>query len=331
MSVPIDAEVDGTISGRQHLPAAGRWPLGVRLPRSLADFDRRGFRTDRPDARELLEGHAQAFIAGFDLASSRWSHVHEALADVPAFERGFAYEGAAMYAALRDAATFGRAQALAHVLRDAGDGYAHLVHVGYGWGLGPLRSGWFPRLPDTPLLRWLALDGAGFCHAFFGGLPAVRRLAAAPATLVREARLAGCGRALWFIEAADVRSVAAAIAGVPASAQRSLWAGVGLAVAYAGGAVGADLDDLADLGSRHRPGFGQGVLFGAAARARAGIVPPYTNAVCVRVLGIDAHEAGRLADRASADLGSPGSLADFLEWKTRLQHAVADVLDSRGA
>ena len=299
-----------------------RWSVAVRLPRTIADFGRRGFRTDRPAARHLLQGHAEAFLAGFDLAGASWPDVHEALAGLPAFERGFAYEGAAMHAALRDTVTRGRARALETLLAGPGDGYVHLVHVGYGWGLGPVRPGWIPRLPGTPLLRWLALDGAGFAGAFFAGMPAVRRLAQRPPGAERDARLAGCGRALWFIQAADAAGVAAAIESVPQPARPHLWAGVGLAAAYAGGAGGTEIDDLVELSSAARTAFGQGVFFAGAARARSGVVPPYTEEVCDRVLGMRPADAGRCTDETSADLGEPGSLTDFLEWKARLRSAV---------
>ncbi|MFI6450339.1 DUF1702 family protein [Streptosporangium amethystogenes] len=293
------------------------------LPYGMADFERRGFRTDRPAARAILEERARSFLDGFNLAAFRWSDVHEALATVPAENRGFAYEGAAMYAAYRDLPNPRRDSALHRLLDGPGRGYPHLIHVGAGWGLTPVRLPAPLRLPGTPLLRWLALDGAGFGEVFFGGLRALARRSRRASTAKGAIRLAGCGRALWFAESADVTGVAEIIGRRPEAARPELWSGIGLASAYAGATTEAGLEALLAAAGPSAPAFAQGVVFGVTARVRSGIVPAHTELACRVVLGADPDTAVSWADRTAADLEHSFDAAAYQEWRARLRGITA--------
>ncbi|MEU4767978.1 DUF1702 family protein [Actinosynnema sp. NPDC023794] len=289
------------------------------LPPRLADFSRRGFRVDRPAQRAVLELHARNFLGGFNLAVRSWRRPHEPLSRVDAEERGFAYEGAAMFAGLLDLATAGRAGALDRLLAGPGNAYAHLVHVGAGWLLTAARVPVLPRLPRTPLLRWLAVDGSGFGEVYFGGTRALLRRASRTPGPVWQVRVAGCGRALWFAESACPAGIADVIDRAPSVARPHLWSGVGLAAAYAGAADAADRTELLDLAGRHRAHFAQGVVFAAGARVRSGIVPRHTRETCAQVLGTTAEVAARWADEACADLLDATDVQAYLEWKARLR------------
>ncbi len=291
-----------------------------RLPHRLSDFRERGFRLDRPEHRFQLERHADSFVTGFNLAVRHWRDPHAELSQIPEYERGFAYEGAAMHAALRDLTTLGSANALTRLLAGAGNDYVHLIHVGVGWALVPLRIPLPVRLPSTPLFRWLALDGAGFAETFFGGRSAMQRRCIGKPTEQWQARVAGCGRALWFVESADTRGVSAAIEESPAEAQPHLWSGVGLAATYAGCVETSDLDDLAVAAGSHWQYFAQGVLFAAAARQRARIVPPHTSLVCRHVFGVDPEVASEWTDLAAKGLDTSTQVSAYSEWKARLRN-----------
>ncbi|MGH3427563.1 MAG: DUF1702 family protein, partial [Mycobacteriales bacterium] len=104
-----------------------------RIPLSKVDFGNLGFRLDRPAAREVLETISRSHVTGFNLASSRWHDIHEAMAEIPEDQRGVSYEGAALYASLLDLFTAGRTKALDRLLAGPGDRYFHLIHVGAGW------------------------------------------------------------------------------------------------------------------------------------------------------------------------------------------------------
>jgi hypothetical protein len=296
----------------------------LRLPFALADFDRRGFRTDRPDERELLEGHARSFLTGFNLVVSNWRAPHTVLREVVAEERGFAYEGAGMFAGLLDMVTAGRARALDRLLAGPGDDYVHLVHVGAGWLLTAVRVPVVVRMPRAPLLKWLALDGSGFGEVYFGGKRALHRRARQAPGPVWEARLAGGGRALWFAESADPQSVAAVIADMPPAARPALWSGVGLAAAYAGAVGDEGRACLAALAGEYLPHLAQGVVFAAAARERSAVVPVHTERACGQLIGVSSGQCRRWADTTSADLLRHHDVSAYLEWKSRLRKVVAD-------
>jgi hypothetical protein len=289
-----------------------------RLPGGLADFARRGFRLDRPAARVLLEGHARSFLDGFGL-SQRGDGVHAALAALPDSERGFGYEGAGMRAALLDQVRGGQGH-LDRLLSGPGAGYVHLIHVGAGWGGGMLRSRWLTRVPRTPLLRWLALDGSGFARCFFDAGRSVRAVhPGRPIAAWQEAELAGVGRALWFVHSADAPSVARAVGAAPAAARASLWSGVGLACAYAGGADVDSVELLLRAAGPDRDAFGQGVAFAAAARTRSSVVPVHTETVSELALGVGAAEATAWTDAAATGLDARTDLAAYLTWKSRIR------------
>lgn len=294
----------------------------LALPMSMADFGRRGFRLDRPGARELLEQHARTFLSGFNLAVRNWRDPHPVLAAVPAGERGFAYEAAGMFAAIRD---FGRRRpggALDLLLEGPGARYVHLVHVGYGWGSALFGAPLPVRLPRTPLLRWLALDGAGFSRVYFGGLATLRRLTKGRLTPSRESTLPGCGRALWFVESADVAGVTRVIESVAAQARPHLWAGVGLAACYAGCADERTLDALVSASGADRAYFAQGAMFAIAAHHRSGVVPRYTE-VASRYLFSECPEAvERRTEAAAEGLDDAADVHAYLEWKSRLRTQV---------
>ena len=312
--------VDSQPSTRSKRSAEARY---LRLPLGLADFARRGFRLDRPANRTVLETHARSFLTGFNIAVAQWRDPHSALAELPALERGFAYEGAGMHAALRDLFSRGRAGALRRLLSGPGDDYVHLVHVGYGWALVPLRLPLPVTVPPTPLLRWLALDGAGFAETYFGGLAALRRRCRRADTERWQARVAGCGRALWFLQSADVDGVSEIIEATPAPARPHLWSGIGLATCYAGCADEPTLDRLVRASGQYEAHFGQGALFAIAARSRARIVPPHTELACRRLFAVGPDVAERWTDEAARGLTDSVAESAYTEWKSRLRAAVA--------
>lgn len=290
----------------------------------MADFERRGFRLDRPEQRALLETHARAFLDGFNLAVLGWRSPHETLLTIPDGERGFAYEGAAMHAAMRDLATGGQARAFQRLGSGPGDAYIHLIHVGHGWALAPLRLPLPVPLPTTPLLRWLGLDGAGFAESFFGGIHRLRKICARRPDPRWAEKVAGCGRALWFIESGFVPGVRRRISDVPAAARPHLWSGIGLASCYAGGLDAEGFGELRDASGPQWPHLAQGCLFAIAARARSGIVPEHTRVGAAALFAADVRTAAEWTDQAAEGLVDRTDITAYAEWKSRLRHIALD-------
>ena len=288
----------------------------------MADFTRRKFRVGPAERRSILEEHARSFLGGFNLAAAKWRNVHDVLGAVIETERGFAYEGAGMYAAIRDLTMFHSGRSLDRLLSGPGQRYVHLIHTGAGWIWSATRLPLPVPLPRTPLLRWLALDGAGFGETFFGGLRTLRRRVRRPETPVWPVRVAGCGRALWFVLCADPEAIGAEISAAPESARGWLFSGAGLAAGYAGAVSAAGLDRLADSAGEHWAHFAQGVVFATAARARAGIVPAHTELACRQVLGAGSDQAVGWAEIAADGLAADRSVGAYLEWKERIRELV---------
>jgi hypothetical protein len=227
-----------------------------------------------------------------------------------------------MYAAIRDNLGVRRGHSLAYLSRGPGDGYAHLIHTGAGWIWSATRLPLPVPLPGTPLLRWLAADGAGFGETYFGGLRTFRRRVRQRPTDRWRTRIAGCGRALWFVLCADVDAIAAEVAAAPVPARGWLWSGIGLAAGYAGAVGAADLDGLAASSGEHWPHLAQGVVFATTARARAGTVPAHTELACRSVLSVDPEQAVKWAADAESGLTGTRAVGAYLEWKERIREMV---------
>ena len=83
------------------------------------------------------------------------------------------------------------------------------------------------------------MDGYGFYEGFFSWRRTVEEKVI-PSRLAGYARRAfdhGLGRSLWFSTGANVDRIVVTIGAFPESRQGDLWAGIGLACAYAAGVV----------------------------------------------------------------------------------------------
>jgi hypothetical protein len=297
--------------------------MKLQLNQDMVDFDTRGFAGHDREVRTHLEERARAFIEGFNVAATDWRRVHDALQRVQRELRGFAYEGAGMYAGLR-AKALGTSPTARHLLAGRGDAYRHLIHVGWGWGSAPLRTRVVTPLAPTPVLRWLGLDGAGFGLAFFGGAAKALRSASRTSGERRRALAAGIGRSLWFATSADPKRIVAVVAAAPEADAREMWAGVGLAAAYAGA---GDQDAqrvyaLAELSGKHLDAFRQGLLFGVTAHATAGVPAP-ASLQASDVLRLSPEECVRIADAAQDDLANDLGIEAYGIWRNRIRTAVS--------
>ena len=301
--------------------------LGIS-PRETS-FARRGFRCDSAAVRERLEEVGRCFVHGYLRALEAADE--EALAarletEVARDLRGFAYEGAGMALTLLDTLVPWRRGRLRRFL--AGPGWAHvyIVHIGAGWTLARLPIPVHRLLGGLhPLFRWLALDGYGFHQGFFHWPQAIVRRQV-PRRLSGYARRVfdqGVGRSLWFVEGADPGRIAADVAAFPTARQPDLWAGVGLACAYAGGVDRDTLAAVCRAAGPARPALAQGVAFAAKARLWAGNPTAGTALACAVVCGMTVEEAAAVTDRSL-----PGGAADddvplFELWRQRIQQCFA--------
>jgi hypothetical protein len=285
-------------------------------------FSRRGFTARSQSTQLRLERVGSAFVAGYhaQLRDRALEKLDEALTLLPADDRGFAVEGAAMAATLLDSLWPWRRERFAQLLARF-QKHVYMIHVGAGWAWARLRVD--PTAPMArldPLLRWLAIDGYGFHEGYFhwpeyadGTLP--RRLRGYQLRAFDQ----GLGRSLWFVLGGDAVRVSGAINTLLSARHDDLWSGVGLAATYAGGVDAPVLMRLRELCGPHRPALAQGAAFAAKARLHSGIVPLHVEAACQILAAHSASEAARWTDSALASCKDNGELPAFAVWRAGIR------------
>jgi hypothetical protein len=297
-------------------------------------FARRGFRCDNRELRERLEEVGRTFVAGYHAAleTDGTPELAGRLDEVDRERRGWACEGAAMALTVLDviAPPWRRSwRRLPRFLAGAGAPHVYIVHVGAGWALArtPLSPARLLARLD-PLLGWLALDGYGFHQGFFHAAEAVagQRVPRRLQGYARRAFDQGLGRSLWFVEGADPGRIAAAIGSFPAPRRGDLWAGVGLAAAYAGGADASALARLRRAADDLAPELAQGAAFAAKARQRAGALTAATEAACAALCGRSAAAAAAATDEALPGPANPpvdAAVPAYEIWRRRTADRLA--------
>jgi hypothetical protein len=322
-----------TIQTQAELPA--QFGLGGKLRRALfgiapeeALFVRRRFKPTAADKQARLEHIGRTFVHGYRTGlalPAPEAALTEALDAVDLPWRGFAYEGAAMALALLDALTPGAR--LASFLDGAAGRHRYMVFVGAGWAYARLGKRVPGRLAKLdPLLAWLAVDGHGFHEGYFRWETTIdlqarsRRLTGYAARAFDQ----GLGRSLMFVLGADVERIVSTLATFDGGRQPDLWAGVGLAAAYAGGLSSAELEALVAASGQQRPALAQGAAFASAARTRAGNMTAWTEEAARCLCGTSAQAAAALAEESASDLPSDGEVPAYEVWRQRLQGFFAE-------
>lgn len=291
-----------------------------------ASFAKRRFAATSDAHRRHLELIGEAFIAGYNagLMAEGVCEVRSSIELAAPFLRGFVAEGSAMGVALHDGLSL-RKPLLPALLSEVEAHYCYLAHVGCGWAMArlPWRRRAILRVLD-PLLQWLAYDGMGFHDTYFSHTRILGMWRRVTAGYAARAYDQGVGRALWFVSGASAAAASQAILLFPLQRQKDLWAGLGLAMAYAGFAVSSDFRLAVEGGGRFAGDFGQGVSFACEARIRAGIVPAFTETGAATVLGTSASEAAAQVRTARVGLRteSPDS-PDYEIWRQRLRTKVS--------
>lgn len=276
----------------------------LRLAPEEASFARRGFEGGDPAVRVRLEGIIRTFIGGYQLAleSDDDARLVERLeAEFDAHHVGFAYEGAGLCFAVLDVLW----PVGASRLRAFTDGPArhqdYIVTVGAGfalakvpWGRWRLRG--YTRQLD-PLLAWCVPDGVGFHEGFFRPRRYVDEQAPPPAAFPDWAQQlfdSGLGRSLWWSRCADADRLRHTIDGFDAARRAELWAGIGVALAYAGGLDASAVPALVDAAGPYRADLLSGIPFAAEMRRKAGNRAPWTETICRALLDRSTEEAADL-------------------------------------
>lgn len=318
-------------------PAAVSWPaaMGAAVRRALLRISadetrvaRRGFQVASPALAAHLEAIGGHFVAAYNEAvpATGLAPLVAQLEQVAPEFRGFAYEGAAMGLAVRDALCLG-----APLWQRFVDGPAqhqhYICHCGRGWSFARLPGSVGRRAARVPgHLRWLNYDGYGFHEGFFGWRRSIDgcRVPRGLRGYAPRAFDQGLGRSLWFVRGAHPDAIAAAVAAFPAHRQADLWAGVGLAATYAGGVDEPVLQRVLAASGRHAPALAQGACFAAGARHRGGNLVPHTERATFTFCRLPAAEAAGLALGLEPDAAQPDpDGARYEAWRRAIQHRLA--------
>jgi hypothetical protein len=298
-------------------------------------FSTRGFHPHDEAARDLLEMSGRQFVVGFGFAMESADSA-EAVTRLETLDQpflGFAYEGAAMALALRDALRPGPRGRRNEDFLSSGRGAAHLymAYLGIGFTLGRLpRMLWkralpdVSRLPDHPTLSWFIWDGYGFHQAFFDPEKWISRQFVGndypwQVSYVNRAIDHGIGRALWFYNGAHVESVAASINEFPVARRADLWSGAGLAATYAGGVGEEDLKLLHQTAGPYGAEVSLGAVLAVKARVLADTVTAHTETATATLCGMSAVDAAEITNQVVIDLPPDGEVPAYEVFRDRIR------------
>ncbi len=286
----------------------------------------RGFHVKNAEAKKRLEYIGEVFLQGYAYAVEADSpaEAEELLETVPQDMRGFAYEGAGMGAVVYDSLP-GHAGRLQGLLAGRGRNHDYMIYVGIGWAMARLPKPLWPDIRATdPLLRWLALDGYGFHQAYFKTDAYVRnphnqhpfRWSGGHNHYTLNAIDQGIGRALWFVGGTDPDVVTNLIHAYPEHRHGDLYAGAGLACAYAGGVSEDELAHFVEGAGEHRWALAQGSAFATEARVKAGTVIDHTHLAARVVCGTTTEHAAQVCrDTRPQASGATGPFPAYETWR----------------
>jgi hypothetical protein len=169
------------------------------------------------------------------------------------------------------------------------------------------------------------MDGFGFHEGFFDHRLTIesRRRPSHVTGYAARCFDHGLGRSIWFVKGAAPERIADTVHAFEVGRQADLWAGIGLACAYAGGVhaelqVYADvIDALARLAGDRLTELRLGVVLAALTRLESGTPSTWTSLACERLLGWSADAAGQLGRQALQH--ARASLAGCTDWRARAE------------
>jgi enediyne biosynthesis protein E3 len=278
--------------------------------------------------RRRLEQIGEIFLAGCNraLIEDDYAALTRFIGHIDPARRGFAVEGAAMGAAIADALTFTDRRLCAWMTQND-TAYTYLAHVGAGWALAraPWRKSAIMRQADA-IHGWLVFDGVGFHDTYFNSasvLAGWRRLRRGYAVRAYDQ---GIGRALWFVAGGDIARAAEAIRRFDDERRADLWSGLGLALAYVGGAASQNLSGAVAAAGRYRANLAQGAAFAAEAHARARFIPTHTRDAVHLLAGVDAEAAAQLVRQSRAGLPDvdPPGMPRYEAWRRDIRRILLE-------
>ena len=301
-------------------------PLPAIIQKFLAldpkrvEFRVRGFDLAEKSHEERLEAIGKAFLRGYNLmlAVRSFGEIDQALAQESDLLRGFFIEGGAMGSALVDSLPF-RKPMLPRYLARFGTRFPILVHAGVGLTISKLswrEKGILAEL--DPFYRWLAYDGRGYHNMYFEP----EKTLAGPTHKLRgyaaRAYDQGAGRGIWFISGASVEKAADTIVTMASERWPDLWAGVGLALCYAGPAGSREFMAAKKLAGDHAADMATGVALACAARIKDQSLSPETREGITALWGITPEALAERVEAARLAIASSQPDRGYAMWRDKI-------------
>ncbi|WP_433630153.1 DUF1702 family protein [Nocardia sp. CA-120079] len=305
--------------------------------RADALFTRRGFPTSAP-ITSTLEQVGVEVIRGFEMGAdiADIDDLAAALDRTDPFYRSLAYEGAVTALVTRDLIGLRRRHLARRFVEGPGAPHAYMAYVGYGLLMPRLpRFLWrrcTPNLGDDAVLSqltWLAADGFGFDGAFFRTRRWIdKQWRPKPypwegdGSYFLRAVDQGVGRALYFVNDADLAAIADQIDRMDPHRRADLWSGIGAAIAYLGGVTESDVRTAQRRAGLAAADMAQGAAFAIKARAHAGYIPECSVSAARVLCDRDVDAVVAVVDEASTQsftTGEPG----YEQWRRRLRECLA--------
>ena len=298
----------------------------LALDPSRVEFRVRGFDLAEKSHEERLESIGKAFLRGYNLtlSSQSWSEFDQAIAQETALLRGFFVEGGAMGSALVDSLPFRRPM-LPRYLARFGEQYPILVHAGVGLTISKLpwrEKGILKRL--DPFYRWLAYDGRGYHNMYFEPEKTLARPSSGLQGYASQAYDQGAGRGIWFVSGASVDKAAETIATMAGERQPDLWAGVGLAICYAGPAGATEFMAAKALAGDFAANMATGVALACAARVKDQSILAETREAIAALWGVTPEELAKRVEAARHALSSSDEVNGYAAWREKIAGEFAE-------
>lgn len=291
------------------------------------EFRVRGFDLADKSHEQRLESIGKAFLRGYNLTLSARSFAQfsQAMDQETDLLRGFFVEGGAMGSALVDSLPLRRPMLPRYIERYAGK-YPILVHAGVGLTISKLAWRELGIMAELdPFYRWLAYDGLGYHNMYFEPdktLTGPRRVLDGYASRAYDQ---GAGRGIWFVSGADVGKAAATIATMAADRHPDLWAGVGLALCYAGPAGAPEFLAARQLAGTCDADLATGVAIASTARVKDQSLLPETRDAVTAFWNMPPEELAERVEtiRQSAVSSPAGDTPPYGIWREEIARTFA--------
>ncbi len=291
-------------------------------------FSVRGFYKKNSNIVKHLETVGTFFLDGYHSSfnSKNIEELRNNLEQLDDTYKGFSFEGASMGYTLEDFFTFNNFKQVKEFIRIS-PSQVYINHVGVGWAMARLPISIEKHLNKFDhLLRWLIVDGYGFHQAYFRTKKYVLEMCP-PKELKNPFSIQvfyqGVGRALWFIEGTDVVRIYNRVRKFSQKFHPDLWAGVGLAVGYAGGGNVEDYQLIKEFSGTDLNHLQQGICFGVSARYKAHNVVENTHLAAAVICGQSVQELYIISENAKNKV--PNDLISeqkYMFWKNEIRENI---------